>query len=73
MSGHQLLTLINQVLEMARIESGKIEYSLKKFEPRKEGCATPVFTVADTGIGMSEEYLKVFYSGFMEKKESEGL
>ena len=138
-SGQQLLSLINQVLEMARIESGKIDldekpvnvrdefdaaiivlaeqaeanglefhhslmdvrhnrvladiarmdsitlniagnamkytprggcidFILKEISARKEGYATFVFTVSDTGIGMSEEYLKVLFDPFTREK-----
>jgi len=140
-SGQQLLTLINQVLEMARIESGKIElqeepvdvrkeygdmvtvlseqmlvnglkyhytlgdiehnhvltdkarvnsivlnivgnaikytpqggtidYRLKEMSARKPGYATFLFTVEDTGIGMSREYLKTIFEPFTREKTS---
>ena len=140
-SGQQLLTLINQVLEMSRIESGKIEFDeqpvnirdrfeamttvisaqaqskglefryaledithynvladdsrmgqitlnvagnaikytpaggridfrLREIPARKEGFASYIFTVADTGIGMSEEYLKKLFEPFSREKSS---
>lgn len=140
-SGKQLITLINQVLEMARIESGKVEFdnkpvnireefnsmvtvlyeqaksnglvfnysleniehnsvladkarmgsitlnvagnamkytprggcidfSLKEIPARKDGYGTYVFSVIDTGMGMSEEYLKLIYEPFSREKNS---
>lgn len=140
-SGMQLLSLVNQVLEMARIESGKIEldenpinisdeynsmvvvlseqaseyglefnhslvnikhnriladrarmssitlnivgnamkytqkggridFTLKEIPARKADCATLVYTVEDTGIGMSKEYLKVLFEPFTREKSS---
>lgn len=140
-SGQQLLSLINQVLEMSRIESGKVELNEKpvnireKFEAlstilteqaktkglvfnrslvnmqhfhvladdarmgqiilniagnamkytptggvidfiltevpcEREGHARYVFTVSDTGIGMSDEYQKVMYEPFTREKTS---
>lgn len=140
-AGQQLLVLINQVLEMARIESGKIELeerpinifevynsmitvlaeqatvsklkfknslsgirhyyvladlarigsitmniagnamkytpaggsvnlTLKELDCNKEGYARYAFTVADTGIGMSEEFMKVLFEPFSREKNS---
>ena len=140
-SGRQLLTLINQVLEMSRIESGTIDYvetpidSLERFQsmltvlsaqarakglnfrssiqnlvhskiyaddtkmnqiilnvvsnamkytpeggsiffnleellPHKEGYATYRFTIQDTGIGMSKEYIDKIYLPFSREKNS---
>ena len=140
-SGQQLLTLINQVLEMARIESGKMEFKEKavnvrqefnsmvtviaeqaathglefeysltdlehnrvfadearmnsimvnilgnamKYTPaggrvrflmkelpcRKLGYATYSITVADTGIGMSKEFLGEIYEPFSREKST---
>ena len=139
-SGQQLLTLVNQVLEMSRIESGKIEFdnqpvSIKekfdsfvtilsaqadvndlefnasldvkhnyvmvdearmsqivlnitgnalKYTPHggkidfsfreipcdKEGWGRYVFSVADNGIGMSEEFQKTLFEPFSREKTS---
>lgn len=141
LSGQQLLILINQVLEMSRIESGKIDFDEKpvkvtdsydalvtilseqakvnglnffhsindirhndvladiarmsqitlnitgnaiKYTPKggsidmrlcenpcpHEGFASFTFTVIDTGIGMSRDYLKVLYERFSREKNS---
>ena len=140
-SGHQLLELINQVLEMSRIESGKVElleepadvidraYDMKtlsgtdiesknlkysviikdvshrhvladgarmnqlilniignaiKYTPeggsinytveekpyKKQGYSLYSFTVADTGIGMSEEFQKHIFEEFSRENTS---
>lgn len=140
-SGKQLLTLINQVLEMSRIESGKMEFEYKpvniydrfssmvvvlneqakvngqeftysldnithgnvladdarmesitlniagnamKYTPEggkigfrleeipceREGYGRYAFTVSDTGIGMSEEYLKKLFEPFSREKNT---
>ena len=140
-SGHQLLELINQVLEMSRIESGKvvlqqepadvidraydmktlsgtdienknlkytviikdvphryvladgsrmnqiilnvignaikytpeggsIEYTVEEKPCEKEGYGLYSFTVADTGIGMSEEYQKHIFEEFTRENTS---
>lgn len=141
LSGHELLELINHVLEMARIESGKIEFEekplnipekfhsmvtilseqasdmginfkysledikncnvyadearmgsitfniagnamkytpvggsisfvMREIAPRREGYGTYVLTVEDTGIGMSEEFMKVLYEPFAREKNT---
>ncbi len=140
LSGQQLLLLINQVLEMSRIESGRIEmdfkpvnlkeryeslvtilseqakgkglafnpeldirhfnvlvdearmsqialnitgnaikytnsggtidFSLKETECDRRGYARFVFSVQDTGIGMSKEFQKVLYEPFTREKSS---
>lgn len=49
---------------------GKVEFILKEIPARKEGYATFVYTVSDTGIGMSEEYLKDLYNPFTREKSS---
>lgn len=51
-------------------EGGNIDYILREIEPRKEGYATFIFTVEDSGIGMSEEYLKELFEPFSREKNS---
>ena len=140
-SGRQLLTIINQILEMSRIESGKseisnkslsvkerydsmvtvlseqarengldfkyslndlvhdnvladdakissivlniagnsvkytprggsMEFSISEIPSRKKGYATFLFKFSDTGIGMSEDYLKVIFDPFTREHNS---
>lgn len=141
MAGHQLLMLINHVLEMSRIESGKVVLSeglvnikelsevmttvlteqaslkglkynhklvdikhfniisdevrinqivlnlvgnaikytpeggnincfLREIPARKDGYATFIFTVEDTGIGMSKEFLEHIFEPFSREQTS---
>ncbi|MBO2517755.1 MAG: hypothetical protein CW338_10905, partial [Clostridiales bacterium] len=51
-------------------EGGSIDFSLKEIESRKPGYATYVYTVSDTGIGMSREFLKELYEPFAREKNS---
>lgn len=51
-------------------KGGKIVFLLKETKPRKEGCATFVFSVEDTGIGMSSEYMEVLFEPFSREKNT---
>lgn len=51
-------------------QGGRIDFILKEIAPRKAGYATYLFTVADTGIGMSEEYLDKLFEPFSREKTS---
>ena len=48
-SGHQLLSLINQVLEMSRIESGRIELAEDHVDLNEKTANLGVFTAANAG------------------------
>ena len=45
-------------------EGGSIDVLLKELSPRREGYATVLFRVSDTGIGMSKEFQKQLFEPF---------
>lgn len=51
-------------------EGGSIDFTLKETECDRKGYARFVITVADTGIGMSKEFLKVLFDPFTREKSS---
>lgn len=51
-------------------EGGSIDFSLKEIDCDREGYGRFVFTCADTGIGMSEEYQKELFVPFSREKNS---
>ena len=51
-------------------KGGQIDFTLRETESRKAGYATYVFSVADNGIGMSEDFQKVLFEPFTREKNS---
>ena len=50
---------------------GKAVYvDMSQTQSEKEGCIKLIYTVADTGIGMTEEYMKEMYSPFTRQTDS---
>lgn len=70
--GEHLLTLINEILDLARIESGKMKINIGSFDPRDmlESCVQMAKTLADENTiifteRVSEEQLPVLYADEM--------
>ena len=51
-------------------EGGRIDYTVEELPCDREGYGLYRFTVADTGIGMSEEYLEHLFDEFTREKNS---
>lgn len=51
-------------------EGGSIAFALDEIAPRKEGYATFVLSISDTGIGMSKEFIEKIYLPFSREKSS---
>lgn len=49
---------------------GTIDFELREVPCEREGYAKFVFTLSDTGIGMSPEYLKTLFDPFTREKNS---
>ncbi len=49
-------------------EGGRIDFTIEE-GPRYDGKATVIFTFADTGIGMSPEYLPHVFDAFSQEKD----
>ncbi len=49
---------------------GKVSVDLREEESEKAGCVRLVYTVADTGIGMSPEFMKKMYQPFSRQTDS---
>jgi len=49
---------------------GKVSVDMKEEESEKEGCIKLTYQVADTGIGMSPEYMKHLYQPFSRQIDS---
>ncbi|MBQ1483487.1 MAG: response regulator [Erysipelotrichaceae bacterium] len=49
---------------------GKVSVTLREEESPKPGCTRLVYIVADTGIGMSEEFMKTMYQPFSRQIDS---
>ena len=49
---------------------GKVSVDMKEEESEKEGCIKLTYRVADTGIGMSPEYMKHLYQPFSRQTDS---
>ena len=52
------------------MENGSINISLKEKESKKEGFSDYVFTIADTGIGMSREFVDKIFDEFARESTS---
>ena len=51
-------------------ENGKVSLEIKELPNEKEGYVTLIYQVADTGIGMSKEYLEKMYQPFNRATDS---
>ena len=51
-------------------KGGKVEYIIEETEPLETGKARFRHTVKDTGIGMSEEFIKTIFDSFSREKNS---
>ena len=49
---------------------GRVSVDLREEESPKSGCVRLSYIVADTGIGMSEEYMKTMYEPFSRQVDS---
>ena len=49
---------------------GRVSVDLREEESEKEGCVRLIYCVADTGIGMSPEFLKKMYEPFSRQTDS---
>lgn len=49
---------------------GSVHVDMKEEESQKEGCVRLTYRVADTGIGMSPEFLKNLYQPFVRQTDS---
>ena len=49
---------------------GKVSIDMKEEDSEKEGCVKLTFVVADTGIGMSPEFMKNLYQPFSRQTDS---
>ena len=49
---------------------GRVSVDLREEESEKEGCVRLVYCVADTGIGMSPEFLEKMYQPFSRQTDS---
>lgn len=65
-----LLSLINNVLEMARIEGGKIFLTVRELPSERAGYMELQTIVANTGIGMSKEFLPKIFEEFSREYTS---
>ena len=49
---------------------GRVSVDLREEKSEKEGCVRLIYCVADTGIGMSHEFLKKMYEPFSRQTDS---
>ena len=49
---------------------GQVSVDLREEKSEKEGCVTLIYRVADTGIGMSPEFLEKMYQPFSRQTDS---
>lgn len=66
-SGQTLLTLLNDILDLSKVEAGRLELEVKAFDPVKllhdirllfaESAANKGLSLTDTWIGHSQQYL----------------
>lgn len=52
-------------------EGGRVDFSIEEVQPvKEEGSTRYLFTVSDTGVGMSEEFLAHVFEPFMRSQNS---
>ncbi len=67
--GQVVLHIVGNAIKFTQ-QGGQIDFSLCETEPRKSGYATYIFSVADNGIGMSEDFQKVLFEPFTRERNS---
>ena len=64
-----LLNVLSNSIKYTSV-GGAISFKVGESPSPKEGCASYRFEIADNGIGMSAEYLKVLFEPFSREKNS---
>ncbi len=64
-----LLNILSNALKYTK-SGGRISFTLREISPEKPEYATYEFRVADTGIGMSKEFLTHLFEQFSREKNS---
>lgn len=64
-----LLNIVGNAMKYTP-EGGRIDFRVKEIRPRKKGYASFVFTVVDTGIGMSKDFQQKLFEPFAREKST---